>query len=57
VDEHSVQELLRVKQDELLELYSAWKREPCDATMESLERVVGEIRQINPEFRFTLPGK
>ncbi len=57
VDEHSAQELLRVKQDELLELYSAWKREPSDATMESLERVVGEIRQINPEFRFTLPGK
>ena len=28
IDEHSQQELLRVKQDELLELYSAWKSEP-----------------------------
>jgi hypothetical protein len=57
VNEHQQQELLRVKQDELLELYSAWKREPNAETEESLERVVGEIRQINPEFKFELPRK
>ena len=28
VNEHSMQEMLKVKQDELLELYSAWKLEP-----------------------------
>jgi len=57
VDEHSQQELLRVKQDELLELFSAWKKEPTDEAKESLERVVTEIRQINPSFRFELPKK
>jgi len=55
VDEHSRQELLRVKQDELLELYSLWKSEPSPENEESLERVVSEIRQINPEFKFELP--
>ena len=55
VDEHQQQELLRVKQDELLELYAAWKNEPTAQAEESLERVVGEIRQINPEFKFQLP--
>ena len=57
VDEDSQKELLRVKQDELLELYSAWKLEPSAATEESLERVVGEIRQLNPSFKFQLPKK
>ena len=57
VDEAHQQEVLRNKQDELLELYSAWKTRPTDETVASLERVVGEIRQINPEFKFTLPKK
>ncbi len=55
VDEASQQELLRVKQDELLERYAAWKQEPSAENEENLERVVGEIRQLNPEFRFELP--
>jgi hypothetical protein len=55
VDEHSQQELLRTKQDELLELSSAWKTKPSPETEESLERVVSEIKQINPEFKFELP--
>jgi hypothetical protein len=57
VDEASQQELLRVKQDELLELYSAWRKEPTSETEESLERVVGEIRQLNPSFKFELPKR
>ncbi len=57
VDEHSQQELLRVKQDELLELFSAWKREPTPEKQEDLEKVVSEIRQINPSFRFELPKR
>ena len=36
VDEASQQELLRVKQDELLELYSAWRKEPSVETEEHL---------------------
>jgi hypothetical protein len=55
VDEQSQQEMLRVKQDELLELYSAWKQEPTKETVENLERVVSEIRQLNPDFKFQLP--
>ena len=55
IDEHSQQELLRVKQDELLELYSAWRTSHSPETEESLERVVSEIRQINPDFKFELP--
>lgn len=55
INEHSRQELLRAKQDELLELYSAWKREPSAETEEDLQRIVGEIREINPAFKFELP--
>ena len=55
VNEHQQQELLRVKQDELLELYSAWRSEPTKEAEESLQRVVSEIRQVNPSFKFELP--
>jgi hypothetical protein len=55
VDEHSQQELLRVKQDELLELYSAWRETKTPETEENLERVVSEIRQLSPGFKFELP--
>ena len=55
VDEASQQELLRLKQDELLELYTAWQSTPNTETEQHLERVVGEIRQLNPDFRFQLP--
>jgi len=57
VDEHSQRERLRVKQDELLELYSAWKVAPSAQAEEDLERVVGEIRQLNPTFKFELPRR
>ncbi len=55
IDEHSQKELLRVKQDELLELYTQWRDQPSRAAEEDLERVVGEIRQLNPAFQFQLP--
>jgi len=57
INETSKQEMLRLKQDELLELYSAWKNEPSRETEASLERVVSEIREINPSFKFELPKK
>jgi hypothetical protein len=57
IDEHSQQELLRVKQDELLELYTAWRNEPNAQVEENLERVVSEIRQLNPAFKFELPRR
>ena len=55
IDEHQQQELLRVKQDELLELYSVWRETKSAECEENLERVVGEIRQLNPGFKFELP--
>jgi hypothetical protein len=56
-NEAAVQELLRTKQDELLELYSAWQAKPDAGIAESLERLVGEIRQLDPDFHFELPGR
>lgn len=56
-NEAAVQELLRSKQDELLELYSAWKAKPDADIAESLERLVGEIRQLDPDFHFELPER
>jgi hypothetical protein len=57
VDEAALQQLLRTKQDELLELYTAWKEQPTPEAIESLERLVGEIRQLNPDFHFELPKR
>jgi hypothetical protein len=57
INERSQQELLRLKQDELLELYSAWRTEPTAEREENLVRVVSEIRQINPDFKFELPKR
>ncbi len=56
-NEAAMQQLLRTKQDELLELYTAWKARPSEETEQSLERLVDEIRQINPDFHFDLPKK
>ncbi len=57
VDEHAQHELLRLKQDELLELYSAWRTEPTKEKEDDLARVVGEIRRLNPSFKFDLPKR
>jgi len=57
INEDSQKELLRLKQDELLELYTAWKAQPSAETEESLERIVSEIRQLNPSFKFELPKR
>ena len=56
VPEHAMHaNLAKVTSDELLEMYSAWRSEPTVEHVEDLERIVGEIRQINPSFRFELP--
>jgi hypothetical protein len=55
-NEAAMQQLLRSKQDQLLELYTVWKTRPDAEIAESLERLVGEIRQLNPDFHFELPG-
>ena len=57
VDEHQQQELLRLKQDELLEAWTAWRAAPDEAKQESMARLVGEIRQLDPGFQFEVPGR
>jgi hypothetical protein len=56
VDEHAQQERLRAKQDELLERFDAWRRNPDPHTQEEVERVVSEIRALDPNFRFEFPA-
>jgi hypothetical protein len=34
-----------------------WQSTPDTETVENLERVVGEIRAINPAFKFELPTR
>lgn len=56
-DAHAQRELLRTKQDQLLEVYHSWREAPSPETEESLERIVSEIRAIDPAFRFELPRR
>jgi hypothetical protein len=55
VDESARQEILKAKQDQLLELYSMWQVAPSDEIEENVKRLVGEIQEITPSFRFALP--
>ena len=55
VDESAKQEILKAKQDQLLELYTEWQSGPSDEIEENVKRLVGEIQEIAPSFRFSLP--
>jgi hypothetical protein len=55
VDESAKQEILKAKQDQLLELYTQWQHAPSDEIEENVKRLVGEIQEITPSFRFALP--
>ena len=55
VDESARQENLKAKQDQLLELYTQWQHAPSAEIEENVKRLVGEIQQITPSFRFALP--
>ncbi len=55
VNESARQELIKAKQDQLLELYTAWQREPTAEIEEDVKRLVGEIQELSPSFRFSLP--
>jgi hypothetical protein len=57
VNEASKQAAIREKQDQLLELYSAWRAAPSDELEEGMERLVGEIKALSPGFRFELPRR
>jgi hypothetical protein len=57
LNEAGRQEKVKEKQDQLLELYSAWRAAPSSELEEDMERVVGEIRELSPGFRFELPQR
>jgi hypothetical protein len=57
VNEAGRQEQIRAKQDQLLELYSAWRSTPSAELEEDMQRVVSEIRELSPGFQFELPRR
>ena len=57
VNEAGKQELIKAKQDQLLELYSEWRENPSVELEEGLERVAAEIRELNPNFHFEIPSR
>ena len=57
VNEAEKQEKIKAKQDQLLELYSTWRKEPSSEVEERLECLADEIRELNPSFRFELPNR
>lgn len=57
VNEAGKQELIRAKQDQLLELYSAWRKNPTEGLEEDMDRVAAEIRELNPSFKFEIPNR
>jgi hypothetical protein len=57
VNEAGKQELIKAKQDQLLELYSAWRKNPTSELEEDLERIAAEIRELNPNFNFEIPNR
>jgi hypothetical protein len=57
VNEAGKQELIKAKQDQFLEIYSEWRKNPSPETEEQLRRAAAEIQELNPNFSFTLPGQ
>jgi hypothetical protein len=57
VNEAGRQEQIRAKQDQLLELYSAWRATPSAELEDDMRRVVSEIRELSPSFQFELPRR
>jgi len=55
VNESARQDRIKAKQDQLLELYSAWQKHPSSEIEEDVKRLVGEIQELAPSFRFSLP--
>ena len=55
VNEAGRQEQIRAKQDQLLELYSKWRRQPTPELEADMDRLARDIRELNPDFHFSLP--
>lgn len=55
VNESQRQESIRQKQDQVLDLYLEWKRSHDEEIRRQMDRALGEIRELDPEFKFEVP--
>lgn len=56
VNESQRQELIRQKQDTLLDLYLQWKNTQEEGLREQMRDALSGIQAMDPEFRFEVPG-
>lgn len=54
VDVEGKKELIRQKQNLLLDVYSEWKRTGAQAAKTKLDKLAEEIRALDPSFEFTI---
>ena len=55
VNESQRQEVIREKQDQILDLYLEWKQNRDDEVRRQMDTVLAEIRELDPEFKFEVP--
>ena len=56
IDDQAVASEFKVKVDQLLDLYSAWRESGDPALIAAMRQMVAAIRQIDPGFQFELPS-
>jgi hypothetical protein len=56
VDKEGAKTEARQKIDEFLDVYAEWMKTGSDEARGRMERIISEIRALDPEFRFRLPG-
>jgi hypothetical protein len=54
VDLEDKKELIKQKQNQLLDLYSEWKRTGAEHLQRRLGQIAEEIRTLDPSFDFTI---
>ena len=54
-NEQQREDELKEKQDQFLDLYLEWKKTGAIDLREQIEKIVDEIRGMNPDFRFDVP--
>jgi len=57
VNEEMRNQKIRDKQDELLDAYSKWMKNPTPAAEEEIKKKVQEVRDLDPSFTFPWPPK
>ena len=56
VDEDAKEQHLREMQDLLLDAYSEWKKTGERKLLDQMRGLAREIRQLSPDFHFSLPA-